>query len=75
MGGATYLFTPGEEYNGKHCSFQLPKIFTTDTVNEFAQKKQGPIYWLPVCEVSKLNIEIILNCNNSNTVGNGFCQN
>lgn len=52
LGGATYLFTPGKEYDGKHCSFQLPKIFTMETVNEFVQERKGPVYWLPECEVN-----------------------
>lgn len=51
MGGASYLFEPGEEYANTTCSFNLPKIFSTETVNEFAQNRTGPIYWLPVCEV------------------------
>lgn len=52
IGGATYLFTPGPEYIGKPCSFQLPNIFTQETINQFAQGKNGPVYWLPECEVS-----------------------
>lgn len=51
MGGATYLFQLTEEYKEKLCSFQLPKVFTVETIDEFAQKKSGPMYWLPVCEV------------------------
>ncbi|KAJ8958473.1 hypothetical protein NQ318_002265 [Aromia moschata] len=51
MGGATYLFDVPEESIDKQYSFQLPKIFTTETVNEFAQEEGGPMYWLPVCEV------------------------
>lgn len=51
MGGATYLFEPTEEYEGQNCGFELPKVFSTETVKEFAEKKSGPIYWLPECEV------------------------
>ncbi|KAL1502393.1 hypothetical protein ABEB36_007539 [Hypothenemus hampei] len=51
MGGASYLFEPGDEYNGKTCSFNLPRVFSESTVNEFTKNKSGPIYWLPVCEV------------------------
>lgn len=51
MGGASYLFDPGEYYQGKMCSFNLPNVFSTETVNEFAQNQSGPVYWLPVCEV------------------------
>ncbi|KAG5872410.1 hypothetical protein JTB14_012524 [Gonioctena quinquepunctata] len=50
MGGATYLYEATEEYKGKLCSFQLPKIFTTETINEFVQNKSGPMYWNPACE-------------------------
>lgn len=52
MGGATYLVEPGEEYKEKTCSFQLPKIFSTETINKFSEKKEGPMYWLPECEVT-----------------------
>lgn len=51
MGGVTFLFEPPKEYANKTCGFILPKVFSTETINDFAQKKQGPIYWLPECEV------------------------
>ncbi|CAH1163193.1 unnamed protein product [Phaedon cochleariae] len=51
LGGATYLFEPTEEYDDQVCSFQLPKVFSTETINQFTQEKTGPIYWLPECEV------------------------
>lgn len=53
MGGASYLFDPGEYYADKTCSFSLPKVFSTETINAFANNKSGPVYWLPVCEVGK----------------------
>uniref|UniRef100_A0AAR5Q9C9 Glucose-methanol-choline oxidoreductase N-terminal domain-containing protein n=1 Tax=Dendroctonus ponderosae TaxID=77166 RepID=A0AAR5Q9C9_DENPD len=57
MGGASYLFDPGEYYADKTCSFSLPKVFSTETVNDFANNKSGPVYWLPVCE-SNLHITV-----------------
>ncbi|XP_074030288.1 glucose dehydrogenase [FAD, quinone] [Leptinotarsa decemlineata] len=51
LGGATYLYEATEDYKNKSCSFQLPKIFSTETINEFTKNKSGPMYWLPECEV------------------------
>ncbi|KAJ3664222.1 hypothetical protein Zmor_008406 [Zophobas morio] len=51
IGGVTFLFQPPPEYENKTCGFILPKVFSTETINEFAQKKEGPVYWLPECEV------------------------
>lgn len=51
MGGVTFLFDPPSKYENKTCGFILPKVFSPETVNEFTQKKQGPVYWLPECEV------------------------
>lgn len=51
MGGEAYLFDAGEDYTEKICSFNLPKVFSTETIDLFAHNKSGPIYWLPVCEV------------------------
>lgn len=51
MGGVTYLYDPPEEYSEEGCSFVLPKIFNTKTVNRFTRGHEGPIYWLPECEV------------------------
>ncbi|XP_057669061.1 glucose dehydrogenase [FAD, quinone]-like isoform X1 [Diorhabda carinulata] len=50
IGGVAYLFDRPEEFGDEPLSFNLPKIFSTDTVNEFG-RGYGPVYWLPVCEV------------------------
>lgn len=51
MGGQSYLFDAPEEYADQNCAFLLPKVFSPETVNSFAQDKSGPVYWLPECEV------------------------
>ncbi|XP_044260506.1 uncharacterized protein LOC123008646 [Tribolium madens] len=51
MGGVTFLFEPPSEYRNKTCGFILPKVFSPETINDFAQKRQGPVYWLPECEL------------------------
>ncbi|XP_045465762.1 glucose dehydrogenase [FAD, quinone]-like isoform X1 [Harmonia axyridis] len=51
LGGCTFLYTPPEEYANKTCGFELPRIFSDETIKSFAEKKEGPIYWLPECEV------------------------
>ncbi|XP_066259555.1 glucose dehydrogenase [FAD, quinone]-like [Euwallacea similis] len=51
MGGAAYLFDPGEEYAEQTCSFNLPKVFSPETIDMFTRNNSGPVYWLPVCEV------------------------
>ncbi|XP_972175.3 glucose dehydrogenase [FAD, quinone] [Tribolium castaneum] len=51
MGGVTFLFEPSEEYQNKTCGFILPKVFSPETINDFAQRRQGPVYWLPECEL------------------------
>ncbi|XP_025837647.1 glucose dehydrogenase [FAD, quinone]-like isoform X2 [Agrilus planipennis] len=51
MGACTYLYDPPEEFHNKTCGFILPKVFTTEVVNDFTQNKEGPVYWLPECEV------------------------
>ncbi|KAL3271313.1 hypothetical protein HHI36_021802 [Cryptolaemus montrouzieri] len=51
MGGCTFLYDPPEEYANKTCGFELPKVFSQETVESFCHKKEGPIYWLPECEV------------------------
>ncbi|XP_072381727.1 glucose dehydrogenase [FAD, quinone]-like [Diabrotica undecimpunctata] len=51
VGGVTYLFDRPKELGDTPMSFHLQTIFSTETVNEFATKEQGPMYWLPVCEV------------------------
>lgn len=50
MGGGTFLFdAPDVCPNG--CGFLLPNVFSTETVEEFAHHEEGPVYWLPACEV------------------------
>ncbi|KAJ8931347.1 hypothetical protein NQ314_015756, partial [Rhamnusium bicolor] len=72
-GGATYLFEPTEEYKDKICSFQLPKIFSTETINDFAEKKEGPMYWLPECESDDWpDIQFFLTAYADNTDGGMF---
>ncbi|VEN57080.1 unnamed protein product [Callosobruchus maculatus] len=51
MGGATYLFDPHDKNKSSMYSFQLPEVFSTETINQFAQHHDGPIYWLPEAEV------------------------
>nr|CAH7751445.1 unnamed protein product [Callosobruchus chinensis] len=51
MGGATYLFDPLDKNKSSMYSFQLPEVFSTETINKFAQQHDGPIYWLPESEV------------------------
>lgn len=51
LGGCTFLYTPPEEYINKTCGFELPNVFSDETIKSFVQKKEGPIYWLPECEV------------------------
>ncbi|CAH2007533.1 unnamed protein product [Acanthoscelides obtectus] len=51
MGGTTYLFDPHDENKTAMYSFQLPEVFSTETINKFAQNHEGPIYWLPASEV------------------------
>ncbi|CAH0548924.1 unnamed protein product [Brassicogethes aeneus] len=52
MGGQVYLFEMPDGYEGdENYCFNLPKVFAPDTVDKFTQKKDGPMYWLPVCEV------------------------
>ncbi|KAJ8985247.1 hypothetical protein NQ317_018277 [Molorchus minor] len=51
MGSAAYLFDKPASDKDMSYSFQLPEVFSEDTVNDFIRNKSGPIYWLPVCEV------------------------
>lgn len=51
MGGITFLYDPPAEYEETGCGFLLPKVFNTETVNHFVYNKDGPVYWLPECEV------------------------
>nr|CAI5848980.1 unnamed protein product [Callosobruchus analis] len=48
---ATYLFDPHDKNKSSMYSFQLPEVFSTETINKFAQQRDGPIYWLPESEV------------------------
>lgn len=51
MGGITFLYDPPPEYEETGCGFLLPRVFNTDTVDHFVRDKDGPVYWLPECEV------------------------
>lgn len=50
MGGASYFLEPGPEYENSTFTFNLAKVFTTETITDFVEEK-GPVYWLPECEV------------------------
>ncbi|CAG9861260.1 unnamed protein product [Phyllotreta striolata] len=51
VGGATYVFERPSGFSDEPLTFQLPHMFSTETVNNFTQNERGPVYWLPVCEV------------------------
>lgn len=51
MGGITFLYDAPKEYEETGCGFILPKVFEASTVDHFVHDKDGPIYWLPECEV------------------------
>lgn len=61
MGGFTFLFDKPQEYENKTCGFKLPDVFSTETVNDFTQKEEGPLYWLPGLskDFSELVLEIV----------------
>lgn len=51
-GGLTFLFdTPEDNEYSNGEGFLLPKVFETETIDAFTKDHEGPIYWLPECEV------------------------
>ncbi|GJQ78194.1 hypothetical protein Trydic_g2524 [Trypoxylus dichotomus] len=53
MGGLTFLFDAPQSLKNSSAGagFELPKVFTSKNIEGFTKRREGPMYWLPECEV------------------------